>query len=133
MQSKTNPKAFWQYVNSKRKYRDNVADVLDANGVQATSDQHKANALSDFYKRVFTCEDTKSIPNFDKRHVDSALEDINFTQNDIGDLLKELNTSKSQGPDLLHPRLLFESRSEISTAPFIIFRKSMDTIVLPEH
>ena len=38
MQSKTNPKAFWQYVNSKRKYRDNVADLLDTNGFRATSD-----------------------------------------------------------------------------------------------
>ncbi len=131
MQSKKNPKAFWQYVNSKRKYRDNVAD-LDINGVRATNDQQKANALSEFYKRVFTCEYVISIPNFEKRQVDSALEDINFSQKDIEDLLKELNTSKSQGPDLLHPRLLFEARSEISRPLFIIFRKSMDTSLLPE-
>ncbi len=130
-QAKKNPKAFWQYVNSKRKYRDNVAD-LNINGGSATTDQQKAYALSDFYKKVFTQEDINSNPYFEERQVDSALDDINFTQKDVEDLLKELNVNKSQGPDLLHPRLLFEARREISRPLFIIFRKSLDTGTLPE-
>ncbi len=130
-QSKKNPKAFWQYVNSKLKYRDNVADLHTSGGI-ATTDQQKADALSEFYKKVFTREDTNSVPNFELRQVEAALQDITFTRQEVEDLLKELNINKSQGPDLLHPRLLFEARSEISRPLFLIFRKSLDTGTLPK-
>ncbi len=55
--SKDSPKAFWQYVNTKIKNKHNVADLNTEGGV-ASSDQQKAKALSDFYKQVFTQEDT---------------------------------------------------------------------------
>ncbi len=92
-QSKKNPKAFWQYVNSKLKYKDNVADLHTIGGI-AMTDQQKADALSEFYKRIFTQEDTKSIPHFELRQVDATLEDITFTWQDVEDLLKELGVKK---------------------------------------
>ncbi len=128
--SKDNPKAFWKYVNTKLKYKDNVAD-LNTNAGIASSDQQKAKALSDFYKQVFTQEDTSNMPHFEPRRCDSVLEDVEFTVDDVKELLQDLNVNKSQGPDLLHPRLLFEARNEIAKPLFLIFRMSLNTGVLP--
>ncbi len=114
------------------KYKDTVADLNTNTGI-AASDQEKANALSDFYKQVFTREDRSSKPTFESRQCDANLEDVLFTQEDIEKLLNELNVNKSQGPDLLHPRLLFEARRELSEPLFILFRMSLNTGILPQE
>ncbi len=131
-QSKQNPKTFWKYVNSKLKSRENIADLHTDTGM-ASTDQDKANVLSGFFKQVFTNEDTSIIPEFEERVTAEALEDVMFTEEDILKLLKEININKSQGPDLLHPRLLFEARELITKPLFIIFRKSIDTGILPRE
>ncbi len=41
--------------------------------------------------------------------------------------------NKSQGPDQLHPRLLFEARHQLSRPLYLIFKKSLDTGVLPSE
>ncbi len=128
--SKDNPKSFWKYVNTKLKYKDNVAD-LNTEGVVASSDQQKAKALSDFYKQVSTNEDTSNVPHFEPRKCDSVLENVEITIDDVKELLQDLIVNKSQGPDLLHPRLLFEARNEISKPLFLIFRMSLNTGILP--
>ena len=131
-QSKQNPKTFWKYVNSKLKSRENVANLHTNTGV-ASTDQDKANVLSEFFKQVFTNEDTSIIPEFEDRVTAEALGDVMFTEEDILKLLKEININKSQGPDLLHPRLLFEARELIAKPLFIIFRNSIDTGILPRE
>ena len=78
---KKNPKAFWRYVNSKLKYKEVVAD-LNIDGNLATTDTEKANALSNFFKDVFTKEDCSRIPDIPDKPVNSPLEDITFTQKD---------------------------------------------------
>jgi hypothetical protein len=39
----------------------------------------------------------------------------NFTLTEVNKLLKELNTTKSPGPDQVHPKVLYESRSVCSS------------------
>ncbi len=112
-QSKENPKAFWKFVNSKLKCKENVADLHTDKGT-ASSDQDKANTLSSFFKQVFTQEDVSSIPDLVARVAMAPLDDVTFTEKDVSDLLNEINVDNSQGPDLLHPRLLFEARSVIA-------------------
>ncbi len=112
-QSKDNPKAFWGYVNSKLKNKENVAD-LHTDGDSATTDQQKADTLSNFFKQVFAEEDSSILPEFEAKESTSPLEDISFTEDDVKTLLKEINVNKSQGPDLLHPRLLFQAREQFN-------------------
>ena len=131
-QSKQNPKSFWKYVNSKLKSKENVAD-LHTNEGTASTDLDKANVLSTFFKQVFTQEDTSNIPEFEERVTAEPLDDVKFTEEDVLMLLKEININKSQGPDLLHPRLLFEAREVIARPLYVIFRKSIDTGILPKE
>ncbi len=71
------------------------------------------------------------MPQFESRKCDSVLENLEFTIDDVKELLRDLNVNKSQGPDLLHPRLLFEARNEIAKPLFLIFRMSLNTGILP--
>ncbi len=70
------------------------------------------------------------MPNFEPRPTISTLEESLFEEQDVKNLLAEINVNKSQGPDQLHPRLLFEARQQLSRPLYHIFKKSLDTGVL---
>jgi len=58
--------------------------------------------------------------------------DIDFSQQVVEARLARLNTSKSVGPDNIHPRVLKELKGAISLPLSIIFRTSYATCVIPE-
>jgi len=51
--------------------------------------------------------------------------DLIIKIDNIYNKLCTLNTSKSAGPDMLHPRALYESRDVIAYPLFLIYRKSL--------
>ena len=73
------------------------------------------------------------MPDLDMRKTMTPLGDVTFTEEDVAKLLKEINVNKSQGPDLLHPRLLFEARQQIVRPFYMLFRKSADNAILPSE
>ncbi len=75
----------------------------------------------------------KSEAHFETRETLAPLDDVAFTEEDVRELPNEINVNKSQGPDLLHPRLLYEAREQIARPLFLIFRKSIDVGVLPKE
>jgi len=48
------------------------------------------------------------------------------TEDDIYKKLLELKIDKSPGPDLIHPRVLYETRNVIARPLFLIFRKNLE-------
>lgn len=64
---KKNPKAFWQYSNSKLKTKERMGDFETENG-QTTSQIRRKQVLSRFFKSVFTMEDLSDIPTLDVRY-----------------------------------------------------------------
>ena len=88
--------------------------------------------LNDFFASVFTNEGDSDLPHFEKKVDDNDL----INQVDIKPLkilkqLKTLNTSKSCGPDNCHPFFLKESAEEIYLPLYDIFRKTLDTGIVP--
>jgi hypothetical protein len=57
--------------------------------------------------------------------------EVHFYESDILTRLQKLNINKSPGPDLLHPRVLFEARNEIVQPLRMIFECSFSTTQLP--
>jgi hypothetical protein len=54
-------KIFWKYIQSKTK--ENIPCIMDENGEIHTDDKKKAELLNNFFKSVFTNEDsTQGIP-----------------------------------------------------------------------
>ena len=71
-------------------------------------DQHPP--LNKFFTSVFTQEDQERLPEFENRPCSSELTHLNITSEDVKQIFGKLKTSKSPGPDGLHPRVLVELR-----------------------
>ena len=131
--TKSNPKHFWKYIKSKSSRNINVGELksIDANGkeIWITEDQDKANELAKFYSDIFTIEvDEGPIVSLQTATV---CDDIDLTEKLILEKLNSLDLSKSPGPDLLHPRVLYEVRHEIVYALKLIFERSLKDQQLP--
>ena len=102
------------------------------NGTTLHTDKEKATALNNFFVSVFTKEDASTHPTVCNRERENpTLTDINLSKDDIEKRLLKLNITKSAGPDGLHPRLLKETATSISTPLLSIFRKSIDNGKVP--
>ncbi|CAG2184497.1 unnamed protein product [Mytilus edulis] len=133
--AKTNCKNFWSYVNAKRKSKSGVSELhvkRDGKNFIASTDTEKAEVLAEFFTSVFTVEDDnddtfiENIP-----YIEESSND-NFKTKEINKLLKHLNTSKSPGPDQVHPKVLFELADIIDTPLTMIFNSSFKTGTVPK-
>jgi hypothetical protein len=134
--SKSNPKKFWNYINSRNKSKSEIADLVlhdqAGNVVKADTDEKKAEALADFFSSVFSFEPHGEFDELPFRSHDIPMIDpTEFTYLDICRRLNDLNVNKSPGPDGLHPRLLYETRYEIAYPLKLIFDCSFKTQMLP--
>jgi hypothetical protein len=130
---KTNPKAFWKYVNSKTKVRGGIDDLTKDDGTTASSDEDKAQTLNDFFSSVFTVEDLNTIPDIDPYYTgDHPLNDFKTTPDQVYKKLAKLKSDKAAGPDGMHPRVLKELAPVISTPLSIVFNKSLEAGQLPQ-
>ena len=132
MQAKTNPKAFYQYANSKLKSRSGIADLTQEDGSLTDSDYQKAEVLNKFFASVFTQEDLSHIPDFNRENVD-ILDNIVITEKQVFEKLSKLNPNKAQGPDNIHPRFLKETSKVISKPLAILFNRSLLERHLPSE
>ena len=131
---KTNSKSFWNYVNSKRKTKSKVNDLIDTNGIFTTDDLEKANVLNAQYAKTFTIEDLENIPEFpEKELLTDPLVSLEIREEDVIKLLSGLRIDKSPGPDQLHPRILREVADQISTPLTMIFQWSISQGVVPQQ
>ena len=60
--SKENPKVFWNFINQKRKCKENIPALKGRDGVTYTDDYNKTCILNEFFSSVFTVEDKNNIP-----------------------------------------------------------------------
>ena len=107
LESKTNNKSFWKYVNSKLKTRTGVGNLLKSDGTLTNTDEEKVNPLNDYFTSVFThTDDLNEDP--DVKEMDTFLDNIDVTVDEVLKKLSCLKTDKSAGPDSLHQKVLFD-------------------------
>ena len=80
---------------------------------------------------MFTTENISAIPEFETRHADPLITDIGISRQTVEDKLLALKPSAAPGPDDVHPRMLRELRRTLSIPLALLFRRSLDTGVLP--
>ena len=131
-EAKLNPKAFHKFINSKIKVKSGISE-LEYDGKLAVSDEEKTEALNTFFTGVFTKEDLNNIPDIEPALVNNYLDQIFIKKEDITKKLKALNSSKSQGPDGIHPRLIKETAETIVTPLYIIFNQSITSGIVPSE
>jgi len=64
--------------------------------------------------------------------VQQQLNDIDFYEKDVWQLLQKLNSSKSPGPDNIHPRVLKECADQLAKPLCILFKASLKEEKLPQ-
>ena len=104
--AKSNCKNFWAYINSKRKTRSGISELHDTNDGKtfiASSDQEKAEVLAKYFTSVFTNERDGNLPNLENIVFQQFSNDDDIKPEEVNKLLKDLNTTKSPGPDQVHP------------------------------
>ena len=118
-----NPKAFYKYVNSRRKVSTGISNLKRDDGTFAESDSEKAEDLNSFFKDVFVKENICNIANFPDRS-GITVDNIIINEEIVMKLMKNLNVNKSPGPDLIHPRVLKELCGSLINPMTLIFQKS---------
>ena len=89
---------------------------IDKQGIEVPtgSDEEKADILGKYFAIVFTAEGNNDAYNKrPSRTTKYPCRNLNFSKQRILDKLKDLNISKSPGPDLIHPKILWGIRDEI--------------------
>ena len=130
-QAKSCPKKFWNYATAKSKTKERISALYkdDKKIELAQTDKEKAEVLSSFFSDVFTKEPPGPVPTLPPR-LNTFLQDIYVTKENVVKKLKELNPGKSSGPDCVHPRILKEL-SEVACEPLTcIFNASLGGLQL---
>ncbi len=130
---KENPKIFWKYVMSKTRTKSRIGDLYVDVGkaIKATSDQEKANILSEQFATVFVKEPEGSTPSAITREVPS-MNHIEITHDKIRKVIQKLKKNKSPGPDGIHPRVIKELMETLLEPLRIIYTSSLEEGVVPE-
>ena len=132
---KKDSKSFYAYVRSKQRNKVKVGPLKDNAGNIISDSKVTANLLNSYFSSVFTNEDLSVIPNpisnFDFANSE-ILAELYIDENLVIEKLAKLNTNKSQGPDELNPKLLFELRDEICEPLTSLFNVSIQTGEIPQ-
>jgi len=56
---------------------------------------------------------------------------IIITEDDVLKRLNKLNLNKSEGPDLIHPRVIYEIRHEIAQPLAMLYNRSLESNQMP--
>ena len=131
--AKTQPRLFWAHTRRKLNTKTGIAPLLNHGNKQnpiAYTDIDKANALQRQFSSVFTDEHGETLPEFPPRTNQTVI-NIEITNDMVHEFLSKLNTSKSCGPDELHPRILKELKDVISKPIANLLNLSIKQGVVP--
>ena len=110
---KTDNKLFWSYVRSKQKTETVLQQLQTENGEFSNDSAEKANLLNKYFASVFEVEGGRPIPKFPERPFLEPLLTITLNQAVILRATDKIKSSKSQGPDGIHPKLVKECKSTL--------------------
>ena len=129
----TAPKVFWSFVNRARAYRSPLP-VINANGSLIHDDLMKANIFNAYFSSVFTDEDPSNLEDLRCSSIAHPLliDCVKVSASEVYDLLRDLDSHKACGLNLLPARLLKEGAEEISYSLSKIFNLSLTKGALPQ-
>ena len=152
-ESKSNPKAFYRYANFKNKSKKNVIRLKNADGKISMANEENATILNDFFASVFTKEDDAKelLLNYSAKNLwgyeaeepfdfkgetigsDKALDTITIDEETVEKYLSLVDPTKSSTPDCIHPRIIKECASGLTTPLTIIYQMSISSGTVPSQ
>ena len=128
---KSNPKNLYRYISSKTKPMEDISHLINDQGNLTKDDKEKCEVLNDFFSSVFVDEGDGPVPTFTSDYK-SELSNISITNEDMQKALYKLNSTKSPGPDQVHPRVLKELAQQLSYPLRRLFEKTLRDGKIPK-
>jgi hypothetical protein len=119
-------------VREKQNLESQIHTERDGIKITASDDGEKTEILAEFFSSVFTTEHDIDETLLENIQYDEYSNNDNFTVTEVNKLLIELNTTKSPGPDQVHPKVLYELSDIIDKPLCTIFNSSFKTGTVPE-
>ena len=91
---KKRPKPFFKYMRSKQKTKTTVRNLKKENGDLTGNDTETANLLQKFFLSTFTHEDETTTPELPLKIIESQMEDLTITRQEVCNLMKSLKEDK---------------------------------------
>ena len=125
-----NPKRFWSFVKSSRSVKI-TANFLRDNQSFITDSRDKANLLNSFFHSVFSPAQATITTSNLPLSSDTALSNIQLTENEVFKALDGLDPSKACGPDGIPGKLLKMTANIIAPSLCYIYNLSLSQGVVP--
>ncbi|KAJ8026320.1 RNA-directed DNA polymerase from mobile element jockey [Holothuria leucospilota] len=125
-----NPKIFWRFVKSLKRDSGGIGALRDQ-GQLISDSKGKADLLNNYFRSVFTIEQTHDIPNKGTSPF-PLMSKFKVTNEGVLNLLNDLNPAKAAGPDGLPSRILKLLANQIAPVLTEIFNCSLRSGELPE-
>ena len=129
--SKDNPKLLHSYIRHKKQYRSSLGPLRTASLSTTDDPKEMANGFLEAFASVFSASCLEHPARHQTCPNGVALDNIEFTIEDVAAVLHSLDHNSSMGPDGIHPQLL-KSCAEALTYPlYKIFCMSLAEGSLP--
>ena len=100
--------SFYAYLRSQTTIKEEVSRVTWPDGSLTTTNFDTANAINQSFQRVFVKEGDGPVPRLDFQFTGVPLIDVDFTIQNVYDILTHLKESSAPGPCNIHPKILKE-------------------------
>ena len=133
--NKTDSNMWWVLIKQALKNNDHFESIppLEVdNDIIIADDIGKANAFNDFFSKASNLnDDGATVPENIRLLEDHPLEEIMVSVQDVTDQLKNLDTSKSYGPDEISPKFLKEGCDVLAPVLKKLFELSLNKCIVP--
>ena len=116
----------FKYMRSKQKTKTTVRNLKKENGDLSGNDTETANLLQEFFLSPFTHEDETTTPELPVKIVESQMEDLTITRQEVCNLMKSLKEDNSPGVDNVHPKVLSRCHETLSHPLQLIFSQLLE-------
>ena len=133
-ESKVNPKKLWKYIKSRTKPRSNISHLINkTTGKLTENDKEQAEVLASQFSSVMVNEPDGELPDIPDKVLETPkLSSIHVTEEMVLKKLRNLDPSKSPGPDDIHPRVLKETASAIAPALTVLYNNILTSHDIPQ-